>query len=143
MITVPRTFSRTLLWMQSGNLADQASEILPVAVARFSLLGQSIELAIQDRTLKFAESIVARNDVVLVPNAARNAPAVLNRTARLGQRVVVRRNDAAFARRQVLARLKRERAEMPNRTGRPIPITCPVRVGCVLDNDQLVLPGDS
>src|SRR5437867_654645 len=125
MITVPRTFSRTLLWMQSGNLADQASEILPVAVARFRLLLQSLELAVEDRTLKFTQPIISRHQTMFIPHAARDAPAIVNRTARLGQRVVVRRNDAAFARRQVFARLKRERAEVPNRTGRPIPITRP------------------
>ena len=92
---------------------DSGREMPAIRVARARLLLQSIELAIQNRALKLAEAVVTSDDVMLVPHAAGHPAAVLNRSTALGQHIVIGRDDAAFARGQVLARLKRERGEVP------------------------------
>ena len=83
-------------------------QILAVRVARPGLLFETIELCVEHRALKFAQPVVARDDVMLVPDASGDAAAVLNRAARRGQPVVVGGDDAALARREILARLEGE-----------------------------------
>ena len=61
----------------------------------------------------------------------------MDRAARLGQPVVVGRDDAALARRQVLARLERERRQVAEGAGGPVLVARAVRVRGVLDDDQL------
>jgi hypothetical protein len=85
----------------------------PVRVAGRRLLLEPIELAVQDGTLKFPQTIVPRDHVMLVPDPALCAATVLDRPGGGGQRLVVGRDDASFAGRQVLARLERERRQLP------------------------------
>ena len=123
--------------MKSRQRAETCREI-PAVAHRASAVcsSQPIELAVEDRALKFAETVVAGDDVMLVPDAIRCTPAVLNRTARLGQRIVIRGDDAALAGGEVLAGLERERGQVAERSGRALPIRCAVGVRGIFDTRQ-------
>ena len=79
--------------MKPGNFRKPGRQIPPIAVARFGLRRQSVQLRVENRALEFTQTIVARNDVVFVPNAAFNATAIVDRPARARQRIVVDRDD--------------------------------------------------
>ena len=96
------------LRMKAGDLSELRGQVLAVTVADFGLRLQAVKLRVENSALEFAEPIIARNDVMLIPDSPRNAPAIVNRATRLGQRGVVGGNNATFARCQILARLKRE-----------------------------------
>ncbi len=140
---MPRAVGGSRLRVKARQARDPGREVPAIRVAGARLLLQSIELAVQDRALKLAEAVVTSDDVMLVPHAAGDPAAVLNRSTGLGERIVIGRDDAAFARRQVLARLKRERGEVPERTGRTPVITCPVRMRGILDHDKIRAPARS
>src|SRR6266850_322245 len=139
VVTVTRASGRTCLWMNARQPGEPRREVLAIAISSFGLQLQSIELRIEQCSLEFAQSVIPGDHVVLVPNPARNASAVMNGTAGLSQRIVVGRDDAAFAGGEVFARLKGERCHVSERTGGTLVITCAVRVRGVFDNDQFAL----
>ena len=115
VVAVPRAVRRTHLRVEAGHCPNAGRQIPSIRLARPGLLLETIELAVQHGALKLAQAVVARDHVVLVPDAARHAAAVLDRATRRGQRLVVGRDDAAFAGGQVLARLEGERGQVADR----------------------------
>ena len=125
-----------------GSAAELRRQILAVAVAGLGLGFQAVELGVEHRALEFAQAVVAGHDVVLVPKPAGDAPAVVDRAAGLGQRVVGRGDDAAFAAGEVLAGLEGERTQVADGAGGPLPVKRAVGVGGIFDHHQVVRSGD-
>ena len=92
------TFFDAFLGMEAGKGLKFFGEVLAVGVACFGLGFEAIELSVQNSALEFAEAIVAGNDVVFVPQAAFDAAATVDGSARSGDLVVVGGDEAAFAR---------------------------------------------
>ena len=92
--------------------------------------------------MELAEAVVAADHVVLVPCAAGDAAAVVDRAASLGQSVVVGEDDAPFAAGEVLGRLEGERAQVADGADAAAAIFRAVGVGGVLDHREVVPPGD-
>src|SRR4051794_13706051 len=105
----------TFLWRDPRNLRQLLIEISSVRIAKIRLLAQSIELAIQDRTGEFVEPMIAADDVMFVPFPARHSATVVDGATPRGKLVVVADENSALAGGHVLARLKRERPDVPDR----------------------------
>ena len=106
VITVTRAMGRTLLRKEARKFRKAGGEILAVAVAGFSLGLEAVELGVEDGALEFTEAIIAGHDVMFVPNALRDAAAVLDRATGFGERVVVCGDDPAFSGSEILAGLE-------------------------------------
>ena len=72
VVAVPRASRRDASADRGpGSSARRDGQVLAVAVARPGLRLQAIELRVEHGPLEFAQPVVARDDVVLVPHAAR------------------------------------------------------------------------
>src|SRR5688572_11679686 len=97
MIAMSGAIGGTLLRKQAGKPGQSGGEIFAVAIAFVGLRFQTVELRVKHGTLKFSQPIVARDDVMFIPDATRHPTAVLNGATGLRQRIVVGGDDAAFS----------------------------------------------
>src|SRR5438445_6311099 len=128
--------------MKAGDSGQARREVLAVGIAGFGLFFQTIDLAVEDRALKFAEAVVATDDVMLIPDTAGDSAAVVDGAAGFGQLLVVGGNDSAFAGGEVFAGLEGERAYVADGPGEATFERSAVSVGGVFDDGQAVLFGD-
>ena len=92
--------------VDAGQRGYLCCQVLPIAIASLGLRLQAVELAVENRGLEFAQPVVARDDMMLVPNTGRDASAVMDRAAGRGELVIVGSDNSSFAGRKVLAGLK-------------------------------------
>ena len=121
VIGVPRAELRTLLRVDAWQACQSLGQVPAVRVARFGLLFQPIELRVEQGALQFAQPIVARDHVMLVPHArresARSCGSNGTSAASLSSLVVIM---PAFATGEILARLERERRQVPQAARGPV-----------------------
>jgi len=136
MIAMPRAIVVAHLRRNPRDLLQLRSQVLPVVFAAGGLVIKTIELRVQNGALELAETIVPADLAMLIPLAAGTSPAVVNRANPHSKLVIVCHNDATLAARQVLARLEREAAQVPQRAHASPLVCCTMRMGRVLDDRE-------
>src|SRR5882762_1851148 len=90
MAAMPRAGAWTFLRVKARKSHEPGGKVFPVAVAGSRLRFQTVKLRVEDGALEFTEAVVARNDVMLVPNTIGNPPAILDRAASRRQPIIIR-----------------------------------------------------
>ena len=139
---MPRAVGVACLRENAGNLGDSLRQVLAVFFAGPGLFFETFPLGGEHRALELAEAVVASQAEMLVPRALGQPAAVVQRPQAGGKIVVAGEQDATLAAVEVLAGLEGKHADVSERADTPPFVLGSVGVGRVLDDRQVVTPGD-